>query len=242
MSANILERAGQAVDPALPVRDGREDARRLGPDEPAHPDRRDLDRRGPGPSSLPRRWPMRYVNYVRDTAQEVDAAAVGDLTNRRDDLQAQVEQLQKEIAATETRQKLVRPDSSDGRAESAAAGEPARRSRPTLAVQLDKVQDKIADGHAGRDLGDAARLVVQQATAAEGPATVAAAAHLGHRRGAGLHPAGGRLVLADRPSRPAGPTARRHRRCDRQPGAGGDPQSDRSGRWPGGRRCSGTIG
>ena len=41
-SADILEQAGQTVDPTLPVRHGREDGRGLGPDQPAAPDRRDL--------------------------------------------------------------------------------------------------------------------------------------------------------------------------------------------------------
>ena len=86
-----------------------------------------------------------YVNYVRDTAREVTTAALTDLNNRRDDLQTQISQLQKEIAATIKRQQTTDPVSTEGREEAQLlAG--LRTQQANLALQLDKVEDKIAAG------------------------------------------------------------------------------------------------
>ena len=82
---------------------------------------------------------------MSNTAREVTAAALADLKVRRDDLQAQIKQLQAEIAATMKRQQAVDPDSAEGRKEAQLlAG--LRTQQADLSVQLDKVEDKIATG------------------------------------------------------------------------------------------------
>ncbi len=177
-----------------------------------------------------------YVNYVRDTAREVTTAALADLNNRRDDLQTQINQLQKEIAATTKRQQAADPDSPEGREEAQLlAG--LRTQQANLALQLDKVEDKIA---AGTPVGSSATgtLVVQQATVAEGPSTLMRLLIWAPARCPGRHPARGRPGAGDRPSRPRGsdsattsPTPS-GARCWRRCGAG------RNGRWRAGRRCS----
>ena len=165
-SANVLQRAGDALQPGLTVRqvermvDVSAATNQLLQIEATAAD-------GARAQQLAQAVAESYVNYVRDTAREVTAAVLGDLNNRRDDLQGQVEQLQREIAATTTRQRAVDPDTSEGRAEARLlAG--LRTQQADLALQLDKVQDKIA---AGTPVGSSATgtSVVQQATVATGP-------------------------------------------------------------------------
>jgi hypothetical protein len=106
-----------------------------------------------------------YVNYVRGTAREVTAAALAELNNRRDDLQAQIKQLQKEIAAATLRQEALPPDSPEAREEAQLiAG--LRTQQANIALQLDKVEDKIATGPGG-SVGTATS-VLQPATEAIG--------------------------------------------------------------------------
>jgi len=165
-SANILERAGQAVDPVVP---GRDVKKMLDVSSPTNqliqidvtsPD-------GVQAQALAQAVADAYVNYVRDTAKEVTTSVLGDLTKRRDDLEAQIEQLQREVALALKRQKLVAPDSSEGRAEAQLLGS-LRAEQADVAVQLDQVKEKIA---VGTPVGSSATgtLVIQRATVAEGP-------------------------------------------------------------------------
>jgi capsular polysaccharide biosynthesis protein len=168
-SANILERAGLAVDPVVPGSDVKKMLKVSSPtNQLIQIDVTSAD--GAQAQVLAQAVADAYVNYVRDTAKEVVATAVGDLRKRLADLQAQGEQLQKEVAASLKRQKLFPPDSSDGRAEAQLLGS-LRAQQADVAVQLDKVQEKIATG---TPVGSSATgtLVVQKATAAEGPSTV----------------------------------------------------------------------
>ncbi len=165
LSANILERAGQSMIPALPARQVEKMVKvSAATDQLIQIDA--TSSLAKDAQTLSQAVADSYVNYVRDTAREVTTAALTDLSNRRDDLQAQVEQLQKEIDATTKRQQAVNPTSPEGRAEAQLlAGLSTQQAN--LALQLDKVEDKIA---AGTPLGSSASgtLVVQPATPAEG--------------------------------------------------------------------------
>lgn len=111
-----------------------------------------------------------YVAYVRDTAREVTVAALSDLSKRRDDLQSQISQLQKEITASVARRRDIEPGSAEDRDEARVlAG--LRAQQADLSLQLDKVRDKIA---AGTPVGSSATgtSVVQAATVASGPSLV----------------------------------------------------------------------
>ena len=168
-SASILEQAGKAVDPDLPARDVEKMVKVSAPTRQLI----QIDATSAvaaNAETVSQAVADAYVNYVRDTAREVTAAALADLNNRRDDLQAQISQLQKEIAATTKRQQAADPNSSEGREEAQLlAG--LRTQQANLALQLDKVEDKIA---AGTPVGSSATgtLVIQRATAAEGPSMV----------------------------------------------------------------------
>ena len=109
-----------------------------------------------------------YVSYVRDTAREVTTAALADLTSRRDELQAQIKQLQHEIAATMKRQQTeTRTRRKVRKRRGCLAG--LRTQQANLALQLDKVEDKIATGAPVGSAAGAGTSVIQHATEAEGP-------------------------------------------------------------------------
>jgi capsular polysaccharide biosynthesis protein len=167
LSATVLEQAGKAVSPALPLRkvermvDVSAETSQLIQIDATSTD-------GALAQTLSQAVADGYVNYVRDTAREVTAAALADLTNRRDDLKAQIKDLQREIEATTKRQKAADPNSSEGREEAQLlAG--LRTQQANLALQLDRVEDKIA---AGVGTAGAGTLVVQRATVAIGPTTL----------------------------------------------------------------------
>jgi capsular polysaccharide biosynthesis protein len=167
LSATVLEQAGKAVSPALTLRKvermvnvSAETSQLIQIDA--------TSTNGPLAQTLSQAVADGYVNYVRDTAREVTAAALADLTNRRDELKAQIKNLQKEIAATTKRQRAADPASSEGREEAQLlAG--LRTQQANLALQLDRVEDKIA---AGVGTASAGTLVVQRATEAIGPTTL----------------------------------------------------------------------
>ena len=169
LSADILARAGQAVVPVLPVREVEKMIRVSAPTNQLI----QIDATSSvavEAQTLSQAIADAYVNYVRDTAREVTAAALADLNNRRDDLQAQIQKLQKEIDATTKRQRATDPSSPEAREEAQLlAG--LLTQQANLALQLDKVLDKIA---AGTPLGSSATgtLVIQRATLAEGPSMV----------------------------------------------------------------------
>jgi capsular polysaccharide biosynthesis protein len=168
LSANILEHAGKAMNPALSLRK----VKRMVKVSAATTQLIQIDAtstNGPAAQTLSQAVADAYIDYVRDTAREVTAAALADLTNRRDELQAQINQLQGEIAATTKRQRRLDPNSAESREEARLlAG--LKTEQADLALQLDKVQDKIAAG-VGTSAG-AATVVVQQATVATGPTTL----------------------------------------------------------------------
>jgi capsular polysaccharide biosynthesis protein len=112
-----------------------------------------------------------YVGYVSDTAREVTAAALADLNVRRDELQRQIKQLQSEIAATVKRYRALDSSSPEGKEEARLlAG--LRLQQADLALQLDKVEDKIATGTPVGSGTNAGTSVVQHATEANGPSTL----------------------------------------------------------------------
>jgi hypothetical protein len=167
-SANILETAGKAVDPAIPMRK----VEKMVEVSAATNQLIQIDAISIEPGvaqTLAQAVAVAYVNYVRDTAREVTAVALADLTNRRDDLQAQIKQLQKEIEATTIRQKAVNPISPEGRKEAQLLAD-LRIQQANLALQLDKVEDKIAAGV--EPSASAGTVVVQQATIATGQSIV----------------------------------------------------------------------
>jgi len=112
-----------------------------------------------------------YVNYVSDTGREVTAAAMADLNHRKDALQAQITQLQGEIAATSRRQRTASPDSPDAREEAQLLAR-LRTEQANLSLQLDKVEDKIAIGTPVGSSASAGTSVIQKATPATGPSTL----------------------------------------------------------------------
>lgn len=168
LSATILQRAGEAADPVLPLRQ----VEKMVKVSAATNQLIEIDATSPVAAqaqTVAQAVADSYVNYVRDTAREVTTTALTDLNNRRDDLQTQINQLQKEITATTKRQETTNPGSSEGREEAQLlAG--LKTQQASLALQLDKVEDKIA---AGTPVGSSATgtLVVQEATVAEGPST-----------------------------------------------------------------------
>ena len=165
MSANILDQAGKSLSPTLPARKVEKMVKVTAPT----PQLIQIDGTSTDAAqakALSQAVADAYVAFVRDTAREVTAAALADLNSRRDDLQAQIKQLQKEIAATTRRQRAAEPDSRDAREEAQLlAG--LRTQQANLALQLDKVEDKIATG-LGTSAGTGTS-IVQPATEAIGP-------------------------------------------------------------------------
>ena len=167
-SASLLEQAGQTVDPILPVRrvekmvDVTAPTNQLLEIEATSTD-------GAEAQALSQAVADGYVNYVRDTAREVTTTALKDLTNRRDDLDGQLKQVRKEMAATTARLKALDPVSPEADEEAQLlAG--LTTEEANLIVQLDRVKDKIAEGTpAGTSASGT--LVVQPATAAIGQPT-----------------------------------------------------------------------
>ena len=170
LSATVLERAGQAVAPALSARSVKKMVEITAPTTQliqiqatsTNPENAELVSQAVADS---------YVGYVSNTAREVTAAALADLKVRRDDLQAQIKQLQAEIAATMKRQQAADPNSADGRKEAQLlAG--LRTQQADISVQLDKVEDKIATGGLAGSAAGAGTAVVQKATEARGLSTL----------------------------------------------------------------------
>jgi phosphoribosylformylglycinamidine (FGAM) synthase PurS component len=166
LSATVLERAGQAVEPALSGRSVKKMVTVTAPTnqliqiEATSPRATEAQRVSQAVADS-------YVGYVSNTAREVSDAALADLNVRRDDLQAQIKQLQVEIAKTLKRQKAVDPDSAEGKKEAQLlAG--LRTHQADLSVQLNKVQDMIATGGPVGSVTGAGTAVVQPATEARG--------------------------------------------------------------------------
>jgi capsular polysaccharide biosynthesis protein len=170
LSAGILKQAGQAVTPPLPTRSVEKmvDATAQ-TDQIIQIDATSTD--AAVAQTLSQAVADSYVRYVSDTAREVTAAAMADLNLRRDNLQAQIAQLTREITATSKRQRAADPNSPEGREEAQLLAGLATQ-QANLALQLDRVQDKIATGGPeGAGTGNGTS-VVQRATEATGPSVI----------------------------------------------------------------------
>ena len=236
LSASILEQAGTDGRADRVGAPGREDDRRLGADEPAHPDRGDLDQRADEAQVLSQAVADGYVNYVRDTAREVTAAALADSHKSPGCLQSQIKQLQKEITATIKRQKATGPELAGGPGGGADCWPGSGPSRPTWPCSWTRSgQDRR--GHARRHLREPAPWSSSRPPSPPGSRLWLRLLIWAPAGGAGVHPARGRRLVAGRPGAIPGsgcattsptPSAAR---CWRRSAAG------RSGRWPAGRRC-----
>jgi capsular polysaccharide biosynthesis protein len=170
LSSSILKQAGQAVTPVLPARSVKKMVKASAPtDQIIQIDATSTD--AAKAQTLAQAVADSYVKYVSDTAREVTAAALADLTLRRDNLREQITQLEKQIAATVKRQRATAPNSSEGREEAQLlAG--LQTQQANLALQLDRVEDKIATGAPVGSSTGSGTSVVQNATEATGPITV----------------------------------------------------------------------
>jgi hypothetical protein len=170
VSATILERAGHAVTPALTVRKVEKMIKVSAPTnqliqvEATSTKAEDAQKVSQAVADA-------YVDYVSDTAREVTAAALANLSVRKDELQEQIEELQKAIAATMKRQQTADPNSPEGKEEARLLAE-LRTEQANLALQLDKVKDKIATGTPVTSGASAGTAVIQPATDAKGPSTL----------------------------------------------------------------------
>jgi capsular polysaccharide biosynthesis protein len=169
LSATILERAGQAVEPKLSAR---KVEKRVDVSAPTNQllQIKATSTKAAEAQTLSQAAADAYVGYVSDTAREVTQAALADLNVRKDDLEKQIFNLRDEMAATAKRQRAANPNSPEGREEARLlAG--LRQEQADLSLQLDKVKDKIATGTpvGGSTAGTA---VIQKATEATGPSTL----------------------------------------------------------------------
>jgi hypothetical protein len=167
LSSTILERAGQKVAPALPTRRVEKMVDVSAPTNQII----QIDATSTDPAkaeTLSQAVADSYVRYVSDTAREVTTAALADLTLRRDHLQGQFSQLQKEIAAATQRQKQSSPASPEGREEARLLAE-LRTQQANIALQVDKVDEKIATGAPVGSTAGTGTSVIQHATEARGP-------------------------------------------------------------------------
>ena len=194
VSATILERAGQALEPSLPARSVEEMV------EVAAPTNQIIEIDASSTSAsvaqeLSQAVADSYVTYVSETAQAATSGAVADLQTRETDLQAQITDLQDQITSTTSRQQEVDPDSADGRREAQLlAG--LKTEQANLSLQLDKVKEEIAtSAPAGSSASTAA--VIQPATDGHGSPHLAATADLGTPRCADLHHVGSRGSACD---------------------------------------------
>jgi hypothetical protein len=167
-SASLLEQAGRTVNPALSARTVE---RMIDVSAPTNQllQIEATSTNAAQAQTLSQAVADGYVNYVQDTAREVTSAALADLTQRRGELQGELAQVRKEIAATATRLKSIDPMTPEADEEARLlAG--LQTEEANLVVQLERVRDKIAEG---APVGTTASgtLVVQPATAATGAAT-----------------------------------------------------------------------
>jgi hypothetical protein len=169
LSNTVLERAGKAMVPPLPARSVKKMVKVSAPtNQLIQIDATSAD--AAQAQQLSQAVAESYVGYVSDTAKEVTAAALADLNVRKDNLQAQITQLQRETAAAAKRQRAADPNSPESREEAQLLAR-LRTEQANLSLQLDKVEDKIATGTPVASVS-AGTSVVQQATPATGPSTL----------------------------------------------------------------------
>jgi hypothetical protein len=168
-SATVLSRAGQEVEPALPPRSVKKMVDITAPTNQLIQIAA-TSQNAAQAQAVSQAVADSYVSYVSNTAREVTAAALADLKVRRDELQDQIAQLQREITGTMKRQSAANPNSAEGRKEAQLlAG--LRTQQADLSLQHDKVVDKIATGGDVAAAG-AGTSVVQPATEARGLSTL----------------------------------------------------------------------
>ena len=166
LSTTVLDRAGKAVTPALSARSVEKKVKVSAPtNQLIQVDATSTN--AAQAQTLSEAVADSYVGYVTNTAKEVTAAALADLSVRKDNLQNQVTQLQKEITAATKRQQAANPNSADGKDEAQLLAR-MHTEQANLSLQLDKVQDKIATGTPAASVS-AGTSVVQSATEATGP-------------------------------------------------------------------------
>ena len=169
LSADVLERAGQALRPALPARS----VEKLVKVDASTNQLLEISVTSTNPAraqQLTQAAAEAEVTYVRDAGQQVTQAALADLNNRRNDLQAQLDQLKREIDATRGRQQTDAPGSSAATAEAQLlAGLTTQQT--DLLLQLDKVKQTIATGTPAGSSANGT-LVVQQASVPAGRSTL----------------------------------------------------------------------
>lgn len=160
-SADVLQRAGDAVQPALPARA----VEKMVKVDATTNQLLEIAVTSTNPAlaqKLTQGAAEAYVTYVRDAGQQVTSAALADLNSRRNDLQGQLKQLNAEIAATKTRQQADAPGSAAALAEAQlSAGLTTQQT--DLLLQLDKVKQTIATGTPAGSSANGT-LVVQQAS------------------------------------------------------------------------------
>jgi capsular polysaccharide biosynthesis protein len=169
VSATILEKAGEALEPALPAQSVLEMV------EVAAPTTQlvkidAFSTRAAQAQTLSQAVADSFVTYVNDAAQEGISTALADLQTRQKDLKAQIAGLQGEITSAEERQQAAPPDSADSNIEAQLLAR-LRAEQADLALQLDKVKDQIATSTTMMS-ASAGASVVQPATAAIGPSTL----------------------------------------------------------------------
>jgi capsular polysaccharide biosynthesis protein len=167
-SASILRQAGQAVVPALPRRSVEKMVKVSAPtDQIVQIDA--TSTKAAEAETLSQAVADFYVGYVTNTAREVTAATLADLNIRKDALQAQIRQLQVEIAAARKRYRAVDSNSPNATEEAQLLAR-LQAEQADLSLQLDKVKDKIATGTPGLSTS-AGTSIIQHATEATGPST-----------------------------------------------------------------------
>ncbi|MET0520367.1 MAG: hypothetical protein ABW156_00120 [Jiangellaceae bacterium] len=166
LSTTVLEQAGQAIAPPLPARSVEKMVDVSAPtNQLIQIDATSTE--AAEAQAVSQAVADSYVGYVSDTAREVSSAALADLKLRRDELQAQIEQLQDDIAAATKRQQAADPDSPAGIKEAQLlAG--LRTEQADLAVQLDKVEEKIVTGGPVGSSATVGTSVIQRATEPRG--------------------------------------------------------------------------
>jgi capsular polysaccharide biosynthesis protein len=168
ISNNVLDRAGQAMNPVLSARSVKKKIKVTAPTNQLI----QVDATSTSAAqaqALSEAVADAYVGYVTNTAKEVTAAALADLSIRKDNLQSQLTQLQREVTAATKRQRAADPNSQDGKTEAQLLAR-LRTEQANISLQLDKVEDKIATGTPAAAVS-AGTSVVQPATEATGPAT-----------------------------------------------------------------------
>lgn len=170
LSATVLDKAGQAVEPKLSAR---KVEKRV--DVSAATNQllqiKATSAKAAEAQALSQAVADSYVGFVTDTAREVTQVALADLNVRKRLLQEQINQLQGTIAATAKRQRATDPNSVEGREEARLmAG--LKQEQADLSLQLDQVKDKIVTGTPVGGATNAGTSVIQTATEARGLSTL----------------------------------------------------------------------